>query len=297
MDEHWEKRGKIETPLLKQRPGACVRQHPVYFSLEAEETLLPETFRYVGDGISSTPLIFPTGILSFQKICIGYRAVKIFPTKQKISYCTKMPRRFTRSSLQSFNRRMIMDPQTFELKTPYLKTGRSHTVLAQTDLMNVAIKYYYEGGENTLHTHPTEDHVFIVMDGEATFYDKEDKATVLAKGMGILLPKGWYYRFHNTGGKPLIILRFGADKDKASSHEPESKANRCPLNRAKTTLLNHSPSKGVSGLYKPLDGENLSSSIGCFFFPTEKNLTAAWIFMDGGKARTMSCKDFSLRSK
>jgi uncharacterized protein len=49
MDEHWEKRGKIETPLLKQRPGVCVRQHPVYFSLEAEETLLPETFRYVGD--------------------------------------------------------------------------------------------------------------------------------------------------------------------------------------------------------------------------------------------------------
>jgi len=50
MDEHWEKRGKIETPLLKQRSSACVRQHPVYFSLEAEETLLAETFNYVGAG-------------------------------------------------------------------------------------------------------------------------------------------------------------------------------------------------------------------------------------------------------
>jgi uncharacterized protein len=49
MDEHWEKRGKIETPLLKQRPSACVRERPIYFSLEAEETLLAETFRYVGD--------------------------------------------------------------------------------------------------------------------------------------------------------------------------------------------------------------------------------------------------------
>lgn len=47
-----------------------------------------------------------------------------------------------------------MEAQTFELKTPYLKTGRSHNILAQTDLINVAIKYYYEGGENTLHTHP-----------------------------------------------------------------------------------------------------------------------------------------------
>jgi predicted TIM-barrel fold metal-dependent hydrolase len=49
MDEHWEKRGKIETPLLTQRPSACVRQRPIYFSLESEETLLPETFRYIGD--------------------------------------------------------------------------------------------------------------------------------------------------------------------------------------------------------------------------------------------------------
>ena len=49
MDEHWEKRGKIETPALKQRPSDCVRQHPIFFSFEAEESLLPETFRYVGE--------------------------------------------------------------------------------------------------------------------------------------------------------------------------------------------------------------------------------------------------------
>jgi len=49
MDEHWEKRGKIETPALKQRPSDCVREHPIFFSFEADETLLPETFRYVGE--------------------------------------------------------------------------------------------------------------------------------------------------------------------------------------------------------------------------------------------------------
>jgi hypothetical protein len=43
------------------------------------------------------------------------------------------------------------------LKTPYLKTGRGHHILAQTDLINVAIKYYYEGGENSLHAHPSEE--------------------------------------------------------------------------------------------------------------------------------------------
>ncbi len=110
-----------------------------------------------------------------------------------------------------------MDAHTFELKTPYLKQGRSHKILARTDLMNVAIKYYNEGGENTLHTHPTEDHVFMVLDGEATFYDKKGETTVLGKGQGILIPKGWYYWFQNTGGKPLIMLRFGASKEAAIS--------------------------------------------------------------------------------
>jgi len=137
-----------------------------------------------------------------------------------------------------------MNPQTFELRTPYLKTGRSHTVLAQTDLMNVAIKYYYEGGENTLHTHPTEDHVFIVLDGEATFYDKEDKATVVAKGMGILLPKGWYYRFHNTGGKPLIILRFGADKDKASVARTGIEGQSLPSKSRENNFVEPQPIEG-----------------------------------------------------
>jgi hypothetical protein len=49
MDEHWMKRGKLETPALNQRPSDCVRAHPIFFSFEAEETLLPETFRHVGE--------------------------------------------------------------------------------------------------------------------------------------------------------------------------------------------------------------------------------------------------------
>jgi len=50
MDEHWEKRGEVETPHLNRRPSDCVRDREIYFSLEAEETLLPETIRHVGDG-------------------------------------------------------------------------------------------------------------------------------------------------------------------------------------------------------------------------------------------------------
>jgi predicted TIM-barrel fold metal-dependent hydrolase len=49
MDEHWEKRGKIETPSLIRLPSQCVREQPIYFSCEPEEKLLPETLRYVGE--------------------------------------------------------------------------------------------------------------------------------------------------------------------------------------------------------------------------------------------------------
>jgi predicted TIM-barrel fold metal-dependent hydrolase len=49
MDEHWEKRGKIETPHLKRPPSECVRAQPIYFSIEAGETLLPETIKFVGE--------------------------------------------------------------------------------------------------------------------------------------------------------------------------------------------------------------------------------------------------------
>lgn len=107
-----------------------------------------------------------------------------------------------------------MEAQVFELKTPRLKKGRSHKVLARTGLMNIALKCYSEGGENTLHTHPGEDHAFLILDGEATFYDKDGKTTVVKKGQGIMLPEGYYYWFNNTGGKPLMFLRFGASREK-----------------------------------------------------------------------------------
>lgn len=105
-----------------------------------------------------------------------------------------------------------MEAQIFELMTPVLTGGRSHMPLSKTDLVSVGLNYYTPGRKNTLHTHPGEDHAFVVMDGEATFYDKNEKATVLKKGQGIMLPEGWYYWFQNTGPAPLVLLRFSARK-------------------------------------------------------------------------------------
>jgi len=119
-----------------------------------------------------------------------------------------------------------MEPQIFELKTPFLEQGRTHNVLATTDLMGIALKVYNEGGENVLHTHPGEDHAFIILDGQMTLYDSEEKATVLNRGQGILIPSGWYYWFKNSSDKPLIFVKLSAFKPTA---KPEDRARRGKL--------------------------------------------------------------------
>ena len=83
-----------------------------------------------------------------------------------------------------------MEATTFELKTPMLKQGTSHKNLASTDLLGIALKIYTEGGENGLHTHPGEDHSFIILEGEMTLYDKDENITVIKKGQGIMIPSG-----------------------------------------------------------------------------------------------------------
>ncbi|MGH7771179.1 MAG: cupin domain-containing protein [Candidatus Binatia bacterium] len=105
-----------------------------------------------------------------------------------------------------------MDAFAFKVRTPQITGGKSHTPLAKTDLVSIGLNYYSPGRKNTLHTHPGEDHAFIVLDGEATFYDKNNNATVLKKGEGIMLPEGWYYWFQSTGEKPLALLRFSGRK-------------------------------------------------------------------------------------
>lgn len=99
----------------------------------------------------------------------------------------------------------------FNLKTPVLSKGRTTDLRAQTDLMTAMIKVYAEGGENAMHMHPSEDHVFLVLDGEATFHlNDEGNAVVLHRYEAVLLPKGSLYRFESTGDENLVMFRVGA---------------------------------------------------------------------------------------
>jgi mannose-6-phosphate isomerase-like protein (cupin superfamily) len=120
-----------------------------------------------------------------------------------------------------------MEASTFKLKTPHITAGRSHIPLATTEHMSVGLNYYTPGRKNKLHTHPGEDHIFVVMDGQATFYNKEHQPTVLNKGEGILLPENHYYYFQNTGDRPLALFRVSAKKgNKPKVVRVDSEGNR-----------------------------------------------------------------------
>ena len=98
----------------------------------------------------------------------------------------------------------------FNLESPYLSLGRINIPLAETEDLWLSLKVNAEGGENALHSHAKEDHAFIVLEGEVTFFDESGGETVLGPYQGIMLPKGAYYRYLNTGGTNLFLLRVGA---------------------------------------------------------------------------------------
>lgn len=100
--------------------------------------------------------------------------------------------------------------QLFSLKTPYMQQGRVTQLVAETPNMWIHTKINAEGGENEIHTHLDEDHSFIVLEGEMTIFDEKGNEIVVKPYQGILLPKGAYYRYLNTGAGNLVVLRIGA---------------------------------------------------------------------------------------
>jgi mannose-6-phosphate isomerase-like protein (cupin superfamily) len=100
--------------------------------------------------------------------------------------------------------------QKFSLRTPYIKQGRITQLVAETENMRIHTKINYEGGENEIHTHLNEDHSFIVLEGQMSVFDEKGNELKIEKYQGVMLPKGAYYRYLNTGKENLVVLRIGA---------------------------------------------------------------------------------------
>ncbi|CAN5353049.1 hypothetical protein BH10PSE17_BH10PSE17_26260 [soil metagenome] len=101
-------------------------------------------------------------------------------------------------------------PSFFPIRCQLPLEGRTNQVLGATSMMSVVLKTYASGGENELHAHPNEDHLFVIMQGQAEFFGPNDEMKIVGTNDCVLLPKGSLYWFKAMPGDPLVMLRVGA---------------------------------------------------------------------------------------
>ena len=118
---------------------------------------------------------------------------------------------------------------TFSIKGPYLSEGRVNIDIARTDTMWLSLKVNAEGGENAVHAHVNEDHAFLVLEGEVTFFDADGGSEVCGPYEGINIPRGAYYRYLNTGDRNLFLVRVGARRTDATPGDSRLAPDGGPL--------------------------------------------------------------------
>jgi mannose-6-phosphate isomerase-like protein (cupin superfamily) len=122
-----------------------------------------------------------------------------------------MPETLTAPAPDADATKPTVKPEVLTLRTQLVSEGHTKDLLAKTDGVTFHIHCYGpKGGENGLHAHIDEDHIFVVLQGEAQFSGLEGPLPVLRKNQALMLPKGCFYSFSNEGTEPLVMIRFGA---------------------------------------------------------------------------------------
>ena len=104
----------------------------------------------------------------------------------------------------------IDDAVVFSMRNlPLLEQGTSYDPLATAENLWAAVKVYASGGENTLHAHDGEDHLFVVLQGKATFTFGNGSTRVVRTHEGVMLPRGVHYKFEADAAENLVLLRVG----------------------------------------------------------------------------------------
>jgi len=101
---------------------------------------------------------------------------------------------------------------------PLLEGGATMDLLGLSPMLWAHSKVYSAGGENALHSHDIEDHLFFILQGKATFHFGDGSTTEAGTFEGVMVPRGTRYRFHaheELGN--LVMLRVGAAPVKDSS--------------------------------------------------------------------------------
>lgn len=127
--------------------------------------------------------------------------------------------------------RTDIKPEFFNMEIHIMEQGRDDREIFRTGALDARMKTYASGGENGLHAHMDEDHAFIIMQGNATFYGPNGETKEVGTHDGIMLPAGSFYYFNASGGEPLILLRL-ASPVSGNEHLPKRmKPDGTPLLR------------------------------------------------------------------
>ena len=106
--------------------------------------------------------------------------------------------------------------QTFAVEPQLLQHGKTSARLVHTDHLNSGVQVVANGGETNLHAHSSQDEIWFVLGGEATFYTEGDTIVAkLGKHEGLLIPHNVPYRFESSSDENLVIMRFGASVPEA----------------------------------------------------------------------------------
>jgi mannose-6-phosphate isomerase-like protein (cupin superfamily) len=100
--------------------------------------------------------------------------------------------------------------RAFKYTKPDFKPGHPTSVvsLARTNRMWARIQVHSKGGEIGLHAHKHLDGFWMVVRGRARFYTDGDVLIADAGPLeGVLLPRGYKYRFEKVGDEDLEILQ------------------------------------------------------------------------------------------
>ena len=65
--------------------------------------------------------------------------------------------------------------QVFDINPQIVAKGKKTTELVRTDLIRANVQVVTDGGETNLHAHTGMDAIWVVLQGEATFYGKGDE--------------------------------------------------------------------------------------------------------------------------
>jgi hypothetical protein len=99
--------------------------------------------------------------------------------------------------------------QKFSLRTPYMKQGRITQLVAETENMWIH-QISWWGGQSTT----GEPFVYRPQRPNGRFGREGQRDQ---KHQGVMIPKGTYYRYHNTG-ENLVVLRVTPASGQARQH-------------------------------------------------------------------------------